>query len=167
MFQFQRNWSPLVLISRSSSFSVIQVIQTLRLSRKKESAFVVVVFISKRPGSYAIYRPNARVLKMQNFIPAYIRWCTYVRTYSVRTIFSEPKLRNFRCCFKVLEYRILYRSNIKDAPTFNVFKRLIKPFLRVRKDASSISDYLHIYICSENILISLKQYTSFFPYIFK
>ena len=80
MFQFQRNWSPLVLISRSSSFSVIQVIQTLRLSRKKESAFVVVVFISKRPGSYAIYRRNARVLKMQNFIPAYIRWCTYVRT---------------------------------------------------------------------------------------
>ena len=52
MFFFQRNWSALVFISRSSSFSVIQ---TLISSRKKESAFVV-VFISKRPGSYAIYR---------------------------------------------------------------------------------------------------------------
>ena len=69
-------------------------------------------------------------------------------------ILVEQILRNVRSCFKVLEYRILYRTNIKDAPTFNVFKRLIKPFLRVRKDTSSISDYLHIYICSENILIS-------------
>ena len=58
-------WS---FISRSSSFSVIQ---TLILSRKKEWAFVV-VFIFKRPGSYAIYRRNARVLEMQNFIPAYM-----------------------------------------------------------------------------------------------
>ena len=45
-------WS---FISRSSSFSVIQ---TLILRRKKESAFVV-VFIFKRPGSYAIY-PETR-----------------------------------------------------------------------------------------------------------
>ena len=33
---------------------------TLKLSRKKESAFVAVGFISKRPGSYAIYWRNAR-----------------------------------------------------------------------------------------------------------
>ena len=38
--------------------------KTLKLSRKKESAFVVVVFISKRPGSYAIYRRNAGVKKL-------------------------------------------------------------------------------------------------------
>ena len=69
--------------SRSSSFSVIQ---TLKLSRKKESAFV-----TKRPGSYAIYRRNARVLEMQNFIPAFTKRWTHVRTYPVRTIFSEPK----------------------------------------------------------------------------
>ena len=50
-FFFQKNWSPLVFISRSSSFSVIHVNATLKLSRKKESAFVV-VFISKTPGSY-------------------------------------------------------------------------------------------------------------------
>ena len=152
MFQFQRNWSPLVLISRSSSSSVIHVIQTLRLSRKKESAFVVVVFISKRPGSYAIYRRNARVLKMQNFIPAYIRWCTYVRTPYGR-FFSEPKLRNFRCCFKVLEYRILYRSNIKDAPTFNVSKRLIKPFLRVRRmQVQYLITYIYLYLFRKHTL---------------
>ena len=46
---------------------------TLKLSGKKESAFVAVGFISKRPGSYAIYWRNARVLEMQNFILAYMR----------------------------------------------------------------------------------------------
>ena len=71
-------------------------------------------------------------------------------------ILVEQILRNFRSCFKILECIILYRTNIKDAPTFNVFKRPIKPFLRVRKDASLISDYLDIYICSVYILISLK-----------
>ena len=72
-------WS---FISRSSSFSVIQ---TLILSRKKEWAFVV-VFIFKRPGSYAIYRRNARVLEMQNFIPAYMT--NPVRTNLVPRVFS-------------------------------------------------------------------------------
>ena len=83
MFFFQRNWSPFGFFSRSSSFSVIQ---TLKLSPKKESAFV-----TKRPGSYAIYRRNARVLEMQNVIPAYTKRWTHVRTYPVLTIFSEPK----------------------------------------------------------------------------
>ena len=70
--------------------------QTLKLSRKKESAFVVVVFISKRPGSYAIYRRNVLVLEMQNFIPAYTKGWTYVRTYPVRTIISwMHRLPNF------------------------------------------------------------------------
>ena len=46
----------------------------------------LVVFISKRSGSYTIYRRNARVLEMQNFIPAYMKGWTYVRT-----IFSETK----------------------------------------------------------------------------
>ena len=59
---------------------------TLKLSRKKESAFVAVGFISKRPGSYAIYWRNARVLEMQNFILAYMKGWMYVWT-----IFSEPK----------------------------------------------------------------------------
>ena len=45
MFFFQRNWSPLFFFSRSNSFSVIQ---TLKLSRKKESDFV-----TKRPGNCA------------------------------------------------------------------------------------------------------------------
>jgi len=67
----------------------------LKFSRKKELAFVVVVvvvvFISQIPGSYAIYRRNARMLQMQNFIPAYMKGWTYGRTYSIRTIFSEPK----------------------------------------------------------------------------
>ena len=68
---------------------------TLKLSRKKESAFVVVVFISKRSGSYAIYRRNSRVLEMQNFIPAYVKGWTFVRTYPVRTISWMHRLPNF------------------------------------------------------------------------
>ena len=86
MFFFQRNSSALVFISRSSSFSVIQ---TLILSRKKESAFVV-VFISK---SYAIYRRNARVLEMQNFIPACMTYPVPTGVFycmSMRTKWRRP-----------------------------------------------------------------------------
>ena len=67
MFFFQRNWSPLVFIFRYSSLPVyvIQVNVDIEVSRQKESAFVVVVFISKG-------------------------W-THGLTDPVRTIFSEPK----------------------------------------------------------------------------
>ena len=64
---------------------------TLKLSRKKEPASLLLFFISKSPGGKAIYCRNARVLEMQNFTPAYMKGWTYVRTYSVRTIFSAPK----------------------------------------------------------------------------
>ena len=60
--------------------------KTLKLSRKKELASLLLFFISKSPGDYAIYCRNARVLEMQNFTPAYMKGWTYVRT-----IFSEPK----------------------------------------------------------------------------
>ena len=65
--------------------------KTLKLSRNKESASLLLFFISKSPGSCAIYCRNARVLEMQNFTPAYMKGWTYVRTYFVRTIFSEAK----------------------------------------------------------------------------
>ena len=92
----QQNWSPLVLIYRSRSFFFIHVNVDIEIkSKEKKSALVVVGFISKRPGSYAIYRRNARVLEMQNFILAYIKGWTYVRT-----IFSEPKF------FGCIDYHI-------------------------------------------------------------
>ena len=48
--------------------------KTLELSRKKESSLLLLLlFISKSPGGYAIYRRNARVLEMQNFTPAYMK----------------------------------------------------------------------------------------------
>ena len=75
-------------------------LKTLKLSRKKESALLLLFFISKSPGGYAMYRPNARVLEMYNFTQAYMKGWTYVRTYFVRTIFSEP---NFFGC---VDYRI-------------------------------------------------------------
>ena len=39
-------------------------LQTLELSRKKESALLLLFFTSKSPGGYAMYRRNARVLEM-------------------------------------------------------------------------------------------------------
>ena len=62
---------------------------TLKFSPKKESALLL-LFISKSPGGYAIYRRNARVLEMPNFTAAYMKAWLYVRT-----IFSEP---NFVGC---------------------------------------------------------------------
>ena len=59
---------------------VIQVNIDIIIKSKEWIGFDVVVFISKSPGSYAIYRRNARVLEMQKFIPAYMKGWTYVRT---------------------------------------------------------------------------------------
>ena len=38
------------------------------------------VFISTSSGSCAVYRRNARVFEMQNFMLAHMKGCTYVRT---------------------------------------------------------------------------------------
>ena len=55
----------------------------------KDSASLLLFFISKSPGGYTIYCRNARVLEMQNFTPAYMKGWTHVRTYYVRTISSQ------------------------------------------------------------------------------
>ena len=47
------------------------------MSRKKESALLLLFIISKSPGGYAIY---ARVLEMKNFTLAYMKGWTYGRT---------------------------------------------------------------------------------------
>ena len=84
---FKRNWSPLFFLSLALAFSLLSTpMQTLKLSQKKESASLLLSFISKSPGGYAIYCRNARVLEVQTFTPAYMKRWTYVRT-----IFSEPK----------------------------------------------------------------------------
>ena len=67
-----------MFISRSSSFSVVHVNVDIEIKSKERIVFVVVVFISKRPGSYAIYRRNARLLEMQHLIPAYMKGWTVV-----------------------------------------------------------------------------------------
>ena len=66
MFFFQQNWS-----------------LSLKLSWKKELAFLLLFFISISSGSYAIYCQNGWV---QNFTPAYMKGRIYIRT-----ILSEPK----------------------------------------------------------------------------
>ena len=72
--------------SGSSSFSVVHANVDIKLSRMKDSASLLLFFISKGPGGCAIYRRNARVSKMQNFTPAYLKG-----EKDVQPIFSEPK----------------------------------------------------------------------------
>ena len=89
-FFFQRNWSPLFFISRSSSFSFIHVNVDIKIQSKERIGFVVVVFfLPKSPGGHAIHPRDARVLETQNFTLAYMNGVN-VRT-DVGTIFSEPK----------------------------------------------------------------------------
>ena len=53
---------------------------TLKLSRKKESALLLLFFIFESPGGYAFYRRKARVIKIENFTPAYMKGWAYVHT---------------------------------------------------------------------------------------
>ena len=66
-------------ISGASSFSVIHGYADFTVKSKKIIGFVAVVFFISKSG-YAIYCRNAQVLEMQNFIPAYMKGWTYVRT---------------------------------------------------------------------------------------
>ena len=89
MISFQRNSSPLVFISRSSSFSVIHVSVDIRkLSQKNDSAWLW-FFLSKTPGGHAIYRQNAQVSEVRNFTPG-LHERVDIRSY-VRTILTETK----------------------------------------------------------------------------
>ena len=86
MLFFKRNWSPLFFISGSSSFFVIHANKDIKINSKERIGFVVVVFYLKKSGWLYDVPPNARVLEMQNFTPAYLNGWTYVGT-----ICSEPK----------------------------------------------------------------------------
>ena len=65
MLFFKRNWFPLFFIPGSSFFSVIHANVDFKIK-------LLLFFVSKSPGGYAIYCRNARVLEMQNFTPAYM-----------------------------------------------------------------------------------------------
>ena len=60
-------------LSLALAFSVIHVNVDFEMKSKERISICCCCFISKRPGSYAIYRRNERVFKMQNFIPAYMK----------------------------------------------------------------------------------------------
>ena len=105
-------------ISRSISFSVIHVNVDIKIKWKERVGICCSrLFISKRPGSYAIYRRNARVLEKQNFIPSYMKGWTYLRTYPVRTIFSEPKFLgciDYRTCTHHLGHKVANQASMNN-----------------------------------------------------
>ena len=112
----------LCFFSRSSSFSVIHVNVDIKIKSKERVGFVIVVFISKSPGSFAIYRRNAQVLEMQNFIPAYMKGWTYGRFPQNQnfldvqvTKFSYPWCSVARECARessAIKFTILYVPQI-------------------------------------------------------
>ena len=113
----------------------------MKLSRKKDSAFVV--FISKRPRSYAIYRRNARVLEMQNLIPAFMKRWTYVRTtpyrrFSQNQNFLDAQITKF-------SYPIVLRCAREiSARTQKVDKSFRKP--KIQSDTLT-SQHSHTPLC--------------------
>ena len=52
--------------------------QTLKFSRKKDSALLLFSFLSQSLGGHAIYRRKARVLETRNFTTAYMNGWTYL-----------------------------------------------------------------------------------------
>ena len=60
MFFCQRNWSPLLFISRSSSFPIIWVNVHSKIKWKERLTSLLLLFFSKSPGSHVIYRQNKR-----------------------------------------------------------------------------------------------------------
>ena len=63
----QLNWSQLFffLFLALAYFLLSTLMQTLKFSRKKDSAFLLLFsFLSKSPGSHVIYRRNEEVLQM-------------------------------------------------------------------------------------------------------
>ena len=88
MFFFQRNWSPLFFISRSSYFSVSHVNLDINLDIKMEerrSRFCCCGFFSlplslKVQVAMGFTAETLGVLEMQNLTPAYMKGWTYVRT---------------------------------------------------------------------------------------
>ena len=71
---------PLCFLSLALALSLLSTsVWTLKLSKKNDSAWLW-FFLSKTPGGHAIYRQNAQVSEVRNFIPAYMNGWTYGRT---------------------------------------------------------------------------------------
>ena len=63
MFFYQRNWSPLLFIFRSSSFPVFQVNEDIKIWGKERLGLLLLLllfFLSKSPGGHVIYRRTER-----------------------------------------------------------------------------------------------------------
>ena len=63
MFFYQRNWSALLFIFRSSSFPVFQVNEDIKIWGKERPVLLLLFllfFLSKSPGGHVIYRRNER-----------------------------------------------------------------------------------------------------------
>ena len=83
MLFFQRNWSPLFFISRSSSFSVIHVNVDIKIKSKERIVFVVVVvfaFLSLKVRVAMRFTAETRWYLKLKFHPAHMSGWTYVRT---------------------------------------------------------------------------------------
>ena len=90
MLFFQRHWSPLFFISRSSSFSVIHVNVDIKIKSKERIVFVVVVVLYLKVRVAMRFNAETRGYLKCKISPRLtpMGGHTYGR---LRTIFSEPK----------------------------------------------------------------------------
>ena len=94
-----------------------------------------------------------RIFQNRNQIHEYsTRYSDVYRPHTCRT-----NIKKFSVLFQGPRIWNSLPKNIKVAHMFKVFKRLTKPFLRVKQDSAEIFDYLHTYIFySVHIIVSLK-----------
>ena len=102
-----------MFISRSSSFSVVHGNVDIEIKSKERIVFVVVVFISKRPGSYAIYVSVKS--KLQHAPQGNPRAFDFFENYCSNSPLPGPK-----CCSNAPHWGPFRWSN---APTPGTFHR--------------------------------------------
>ena len=104
MLFFKRNWSPL-FISGSSFFFVIHANVDFKIKVERKNRLRCCCFLSLKVRVAMRLTAEARAyLKCEIFTPASMKGWTYVRTYSLRAIFSEPKFSGLHAYFTKFSY---------------------------------------------------------------
>ena len=114
------------LASSKPLFANLKILDVFSIYSLQVSSFMYLYHNDALPISFT------QIFQTGNQIHQYsTRYSDFYRPHTCRTnikkisiLFQDPRIWN------------LFPNNIKNAPTFNIFKRVIKPFLRVRQNAT-------------------------------
>ena len=152
--------------------------KTLKLSRNKESASLLLFFISKSPGSCAIYCRNARVLEMQNFTPG-LHEGVDVRTDVLRTddflrskiswMYSLPNFLTYGAPLRARErrYYIFKRLFFIAGPQSSLPNAVKLKFSTFVFRSTKGTTHATIQSLAIYVLITLFTFQKFFPHCFR